>query len=250
MRLLFKKAKNGKLEQPYHKAFNLSRPGQQFDRTSQYRQETPSIALAVRYKFCSGYKLTDKKIYIWVAIILLFFAGSKVYPNDIDTSKVNKIKAGLLYNMAKMVTWPETSFENNDPITLLFIGDNSGGIGSYFASQVRSRSLTVKGRTLSVKQLFRTEFDDVVREEVKKCHILYILSNYKSPILELLQTIGNRSVLVVGESSNFPKKGGMIGLSIEKKRVGISVNLDAVKNQKLAISAQFLQHAKIMKTEK
>ncbi len=194
--------------------------------------------------------MTDKKIIIWTAVILLFFTGSNGYPNDIDTSKVNKIKAGLLYSMAKMVTWPETSFENSDPITLLFIGNDSEGIGSYFVSQVQSRSLLVKGRILSVKQLFRTEFDDVVKEEVKKCQILFVLSSYKSPVLELLQAIGNRSVLVVGESSSFPKEGGMIGLSIEKKRIGISVNLDAVKNKNLKISAQLLQHAKIIKTTK
>jgi hypothetical protein len=151
--------------------------------------------------------------------------------------------------MAKMITWPENSFKNSEPISILFLGKDYNDIGSYFEKQVRNRSLTVKGRKILVKQLTRKGLDDVVRKELKQCHILFIMSSYKGPVMELLHAIGNRPVLVVGETSSFPKEGGMIGLSIEKKRVGISVNLDAVKNKNLKISAQFLQHAKIVKKE-
>jgi hypothetical protein len=191
----------------------------------------------------------SRKIYILLVIIILSFIGGGVFAGTIDKSKANKIKAGLLYNMTKMVTWPENSFVDDKPVSILFLGKDDNEIGSYFESQVRSRSLTVKGRKISVKQISQTELDDVVREKIKKCHILFIMSSYKGPILKLLHAIGNRPVLVVGESSSFPEEGGMIGLSIEKKRVSISVNLDAVKNTDLKISAQFLQHAKIVKKE-
>jgi len=190
-----------------------------------------------------------KKNYILIIAIVLSLIGLNAYAGDIDKSKANKIKAGLLYNMAKMTTWPESSFINGEPISILFLGKDYNEIGSYFESQIRSRSLTVKGRKLAVKEIARTELDDVVREELKQCHILFIMSSYKGSIMELLLAIGDRPVLVVGESSSFPKEGGMIGLSIEKKRIGISVNLDAVKKNDLSISAQLLQHAKIVKKD-
>jgi len=52
----------------------------------------------------------------------LSFIRGGVFAGTIDKSKANKIKAGLLYNMTKMVTWPESSFKNNEPISILFLG--------------------------------------------------------------------------------------------------------------------------------
>ena len=191
----------------------------------------------------------SRKIHILLVIIILFFIRGGVFAETIDKSKVNKVKVGLLYNMAKMITWPEGSFIDDEPVSILFLGKDYNEIGNYFASQVRSRSLTVNGRNISVKQLSQTKLDDVVRNDVKKCHILYIMSSYRDPIMELLRAIGKRPVLVVGDSSRLPLEGGMIGLGIEKKRVSISVNLDAVKNADLKISVQLLQHAKIVKSK-
>lgn len=187
--------------------------------------------------------------YILITVMLLSLIGWNAYGGDIDKSKVNKVKAGLLYNMTKMITWPENSFIDDEPISILFLGKDYNEIGSYFESQVRSRSLTLKGRKILVKQLAKAELNDVVRKEVKKCHILFIISSYKGSILKLLHAIGKKPVLLVGESSSFLLEGGMVGLSIEKKHVGISVNLDAVNNSDLKISAQLLQHAKIVKKE-
>jgi hypothetical protein len=193
--------------------------------------------------------MLHKKNCMMIIVMLLSFTGWYADAADIGKSKANKVKAGLLYNMVKMTSWPESSFINNEPITMLFLGEDYNGISSYFESQVRSRSLAVKGRKLAVKEIARTELDDVVREALKQCHMLFIMSSYKGPILELLQAIGDRPVLLVGESSSFPQDGGMIGLSVVKKRVSISVNLDAVNNADLKISAQLLQHAKIVREE-
>lgn len=188
------------------------------------------------------------KNYIGLIIILLSLMQGNAYAGDIDKSKANKIKASLLYNMTKMITWPKGSFLNNEPISILFLGADTNGIGGYFVSEARSRSLIVKGRKLVVKQLVRPKLDDVLRKELKQCHILFIMSSYKGSIMELLYAIGNNPVLVVGETSSFPTEGGMIGLSVNKGHIGISVNLDAVEKKDLSISAQLLQHAIIVKS--
>jgi len=187
-----------------------------------------------------------KRSYILIIALLLSFTGWNANAEDIDKSKANKIKAGLLYNIAKMITWPENSFTNNDLINILFLGTDTNGIGLYFESQARSQSLTVNGRMLAVKRLSHTELDEVVRKQLHQCHILFILSSYKGSVLEMLHTIKNSPMLIVGETSSFPINGGMIGLSVGKKHVRISVNLDAIKNSELKISAQFLQHVTIV----
>jgi len=132
-----------------------------------------------------------KKNYILIIVMLLSLIGWNAYAEDIDKFKANKVKAGLLYNMAKMITWPESSFINDEPIVILFLGKDHNEIGNYFKSQVQARSLTVQGRKLAVKQLTRTELDNVVRKEVKQCHILFIMLSYKGPIMKLLYSIGS-----------------------------------------------------------
>jgi len=132
-----------------------------------------------------------KKNYILIIVMLLSLIGWNAYAEDIDKFKANKVKAGLLYNMAKMITWPESSFINDESIVILFLGKDHNEIGNYFKSQVQARSLTVQGRKLAVKQLTRTELDNVVRKEVKQCHILFIMLSYKGPIMKLLHSIGS-----------------------------------------------------------
>jgi hypothetical protein len=148
--------------------------------------------------------------------------------------------------MTKMITWPEGSFVDDEPLSILFLGKDYDGMGSYFESQVRSRSLAVKNRNISVKQLTQTDLDDVVAKGLRRVHILYIMSSYKGPIFELFRAIGEKPVLVVGDSSRFPIAGAMVGLDVEEKNVSISVNLNAIKKANLKISARLLQHAKIV----
>ena len=190
-----------------------------------------------------------KKNSILLLVLFLVFTGWNSHARDIDTTKMNKTKAGLLYNMIKMTTWPESSFIASEPISILFLGKDDSEIGSYFKSQVQSRLLTVKGRKLEVSEMPSTKLDDVIRKGLAHCHVLFILSSYKGDIMELLLSLGDRPVLVVGESSSFPAQGGMVGLGIEKKHVTISVNIGAVEKNDLKISAQLLQHANIVETE-
>ena len=146
-----------------------------------------------------------------------------------------------------MISWPKESFVDDEPLTILFLGKDFYNMGSYFKSQVQSRSLTVQGRNISVKQLTQIKLDDVIEKVLKRTHILYIMSSYKGSIAELLRAIGKKPVLVIGDSSRFPILGAMIGLDVSNKNISISVNLSAIKNANLEVSAQLLQHAKIVK---
>ena len=189
----------------------------------------------------------NRRTHTLIIVFILSLIGASVFAEDIDKSKAIKVKAGILYHIAKMITWPEGSFVDDAPLSILFLGKDYDEMGSYFESQVRSRSLTVKNRNISVKQLAQTELDDVVAKALKRTHILYIMSSYKGSIVELLRAIGKKPVLVIGDSSRFPIAGAMIGLDVEKKNISISVNLGAIMNANLKISAQLLQHAKIVK---
>ena len=188
------------------------------------------------------------KNYKLTLILLLYVTGWNAYPADIAKYSDDKVKASLLYNIGKMVSWPAHSFKTGEPILILFLGKDNNELGSYFDAKVRSRALTIHGRKLAVKLVDRSKLDRVVRKELKQCHILFVFSTYNGSLSKLLHAIGNRPVLVIGESSSFSNDGGMIGLYVEKERICISVNLDATAKKDFLISAQLLQHAIIVRT--
>lgn len=184
---------------------------------------------------------------ILTILFILPFLAASALGQVFDESKATKIKAALLYHMTKTVAWPDASAMADEPLAILFLGKDYNEMGKYFESQIRARSIAGKSRRISVKRLTQTEFDDVLAEELRRIHMLYIMSSYNGSIAELVRAIGKRPVLVVGDSARYALEGGMIGLDIKEKHVSISINLDAVKNANLEISAQLLQHAIIVK---
>lgn len=185
-----------------------------------------------------------------IACILLI-GGGPVYSQTIDEAKAVKIKAGCLYHLAKMVTWPQNKFENDQsPIVVGFLGKDPHGIAGYFESQ--AQSFTVQERSLVVKRFPKIELLSGISlamgEELRRCHILFITASEEKRLKNILMGLKEASVLTAGETETFPSSGGMVAFVIEEGRVRIWVNLDAVKQAKLKVSAQFLQHAAIVKS--
>ena len=72
----------------------------------------------------------------------------------------------------------------------------------------------------------------------------------KTKLDNIIENLSGTNVLTLGGTPDFTDKGGMVGLTVVKGNLKIKVNLDAVEEAKLSISAMFLQHAEIMKSEK
>jgi hypothetical protein len=57
------------------------------------------------------------------------------------------------------------------------------------------------------------------------------------------------AILTVSEIENFAQRGGIINLKKESNRVVFEINLDVVKRAGLAMNAQLLKLAKIVKNK-
>jgi hypothetical protein len=102
---------------------------------------------------------------------------------------------------------------------------------------IESRS--VIGRPI---KLFR--FDSLKSSEKQPhCHILFV-----SPSIEE-KTIaqGVYNTLVVGESGEFLAKGGMIGFVNKQGKIKLQINLKAIKESGLKVSAKLLEVADVVK---
>ena len=147
-----------------------------------------------------------------------------------------KVKAAIVYKVAKFVNWPADSFESSDsPLSLCIAGTDPFG---EFIDGIGGQM--VRGRPIVVKRVADADLPD------RDCHILFVASDSDS--LKILSTADNRPMLTIGDSAGFAIDGGMLGLQIEDKRVKFEVNLKAAQDSRLGISASLLQLARIVES--
>src|SRR5688572_4521233 len=104
-----------------------------------------------------------------------------------------QIKAGLLYNFAKFIDWPESAFDGpGAPLTIGLLGRDpfDGELERLVSNKL------VNGRPLAFRRCTTTA-------DAKKCHLLFISSSEKRQLHSVLTALTNSSVLTVGDTDGF-----------------------------------------------
>ncbi|MEP7362442.1 MAG: YfiR family protein [Acidobacteriota bacterium] len=141
-----------------------------------------------------------------------------------------EIKAAFLLNFTKFIVWPRGANAEGNPFNICIVGENPFG--------------------LTLHQIVEGEKVDghpiVVRSwpgpPASSCGILFIGKPYRE-VGALLSEIPE-GVLTVGESDDFLKRGGMIALAIENRRVRFDVNARAAAKAGLGLSSRLLNVAR------
>jgi hypothetical protein len=145
-----------------------------------------------------------------------------------------QVKAAFLYNFAKFIEWPPSSFSDaSAPIRICILGRDPFGAELHAIADEK----TVNGRKLQVSQLGDLQM-------VKTCHILFIASSEKTQLKQALESLQGADVLTVGDTEGFVEKGGMINFVLENDRVRFEVNHKAVEQAGLKVSSKLLNIAK------
>jgi hypothetical protein len=147
-----------------------------------------------------------------------------------------QIKAAFLFNFAKFVEWPPSSFpDGSTPLRICVLGRDP------FGEELRNIIMQkkVSGRTLEVDQV-------VDPKEARNCQILFIASSEKTPVNQILQALRGANVLTVGDTKGFVQQGGMINFVLENDRVQFEVNPKAAEQAGLKISSKLLSVAKLV----
>jgi len=161
-------------------------------------------------------------------IALLFFSQLL----SADDSKVEyKIKAGYIYNFTKFVSWTESAVAT---FNFCILGDDPFGP---LIDPIEQK--VAQGRPIKVFRLNELNNDH-------QCHILYINTDDFS-IKDLPINHGAFKTLTVSENNGFAAQGGMIGFVYRDGKIKLQINLDAVKQSGLRISAKLLEVAEIVR---
>ena len=173
---------------------------------------------------------------IAIGICLSMALGASAQTLDSSDSSEYLIKAGFIYNFAKLVGWPGNAFAQPDsPIVIGILGtDPFGGIIDRILADKK-----VDARRFVIKRLkWGMEFKD--------CDILFVGASEAVHLEEIIRAVKGLPILTIGETPGFARRGCIINLIVEDNKVRFEVNLDAAKQADLNISSRLLALAKII----
>ena len=142
------------------------------------------------------------------------------------------VKAAFLYNFAKFVEWPAQAFERDGTMRLCILGEDP--FGTALDRIVDSRP--PQDRKLVVRRVGRIP-------NGHSCHILFISSSESARVDEILDQTKGNSVLTVGDTTGYSRRGVVINLVVERNKVRFDVNLHAADQANLKISSKLLKLA-------
>lgn len=133
-------------------------------------------------------------------------------------------KAVFLFNLSKYGEWPENAAQGE--LVICVEGDDE--VAKHLASQ---QGKAVGERRLAVLR-------NPPASGLAQCHVLFLGSAGSPPAAAKLP------VLSVSDRPDFLDEGGMVQISLEEQRVAFAVDLTAVRETGMNLSAHLLRLAK------
>jgi hypothetical protein len=142
----------------------------------------------------------------------------------------HEVKAALVYNFAKFISWPDSAFGGPaDPFLICIL--TSDPSSSVMESSLKGKA--VNGRTIKVSRS-----DDL--QSFGRCQVFFVSATKKEMTAEVLNKVRSENVLTIGETEGFANSGGIIGLFSEGDKIRFEINTDAAAKTNLRISSKLL----------
>ena len=139
------------------------------------------------------------------------------------------------YKLTKFVEWPEADGGAAErPFGLCVLGKDNFG-----AALNALEERKVAGRAIAIRHFDQS---DAVTGH---CDLLFISHSKRAFFRPILQSLGNRPILSVGDTEDFAEQGGIIQFTAGK-RIGFKINIERARHSGLKIAAPLLQLATIV----
>lgn len=169
---------------------------------------------------------TPSATFSLLAAVLTMAAGSLGHAADAVT-KEYKLKAAFIYNFAKFVEWPASSFPNaGSPIVIGILGGNP--FGEELSNTVKDRR--IRGRSLEIRHVGTAA-------QAKGTQVLFVGAGEERNFGSIRNALG-AGVLTVGESPQFAKQGGTINFLQQGNKLRFEINMADANRRGLKVSAQ------------
>jgi hypothetical protein len=148
-----------------------------------------------------------------------------------------QVKAAFLYNFTQFVEWPDSAFASKDsPFIVATVGDDpfSGFLEKLTADKIAA------DRPIRI-----VHFDSP--DHIAYCQVLFVPASQAGSIAVILDKVGQRPVLTVGETESFTSSGGTMRFFLEDNRMRFEINTDAAESSGIKVSAKLMKLARIFK---
>ncbi len=166
--------------------------------------------------------------------LLLLLCAS---PAVAQTATEDEVKLALVYNMTRFVNWPDSA--NDETFQLCLAGETA-----YDLAVENLRGRKIGERDIEVRLL---ENDSAAPPT---CDLVYVTSDEADFAAELLNQYSGLPVLMVSDAPDFIEDGGMVALSFDGGRVGMTISVAAYERVGLTISSQLLELAQVVDTDR
>jgi len=168
----------------------------------------------------------------FLVISAVLFSGMDEVCAQPREAREYAVKAAFLYNFAKFVEWPASSYPNDETaVVICILGEDPFG-RAFEAMQGK----TIGKRKVAIRHI-------AAIPAIKTCHILFIGDSEADRLGPILDAAGAVHALTVSDMPLFFRSGGMIALSTEQDKVRFSINAAAAERAGLRLSSQLLKLA-------
>jgi hypothetical protein len=180
------------------------------------------------------------RLLIVVALVAAGAISAQAQNRDAAESSEHLIKAGYVYNFAKLVEWPAGIARSGHPIVVGVLANDA--FAAVLERVVAGKQ--IENRPFEVRRLKSRDF------RACGCQILFIAAAEAARVDDILQFQNSSSVLTIAEAPDFASRGGVIALVLEDSKVRFIVNVDAAAQASLNISSRLLTLAKVVHTSR
>ena len=180
---------------------------------------------------CLGKQTTVFLLAVLMPLSVALPAGAQASPPN-----EYQIKAAFLFNFAKFIDWPLSSFANPQaPFSICILGNDPFG---------RAIDDAMQGKTIGEHPVSVQRPKEVA--EARHCQIVFAGRAETRNTLVILEGLRGTNVLFVGETDGFAVSGGTIQFTLEENHVRFLINVDAADRAGLKFSSKLLALAKIV----
>jgi hypothetical protein len=147
-----------------------------------------------------------------------------------------EVKSMFIYKICKFTQWPEPR-DAGSPFIISVLGNLPSGEKIQL-----SPGRTIHKRKIIIRRIRRLS-------EVNASGVLFIASSEAHRIDMILDFVGTKPILTVGDTKGFGQKGVIINFYIKENKVKFEINPGASKKASLQMHSQLFTIGKVVKTK-
>lgn len=145
-----------------------------------------------------------------------------------------KLKAALIYKLARFVEWPAEDLQESFRICVRGTDPFGAALDVLATRKLYDRPI----------EIHRSSDAPV---DIENCGVLFITKEEAQNVQSLLQRLKKRSVLTIGDAETFARLGGMVQMSLAGKKIRFTVNLQSVEAAGLKVAAPLLELSTVIR---